>query len=159
MRFLDVTIKETPGSTEIIYPQPLTSHNGHPCLVQVNGENTIHIPVTNPSKKPLKRSTCLGSYEKIERPPSSVILMTREIYNDSVVQQGTRVQRLDKIKSQLNIERFSQRERQELVSVIRRYDALFILDKRELELISVDPVNIKVKDPQPSRSPMYRYPE
>ncbi len=26
-------------------------------------------------------------------------------------------------------------------------------------LISGDPVNIKVKDPQPSRRPMYRYPE
>ncbi len=42
-RFLDVTLKETPGTTLIIHPQPLTSHNGHPCLVQVNGENTIHI--------------------------------------------------------------------------------------------------------------------
>ncbi len=143
-KFLIVTIKEIPGTTLIIYPQPLTSHNGHPCLVQVNGENSIHIPVTNPSKKEkiLKRDTCLGSYEKVEQPPSLAIRTTREIHNDllphsdSVVQHGIRVQRLDKIISQLNLEHLSQRERQELGDVIRRYDALFILDNHELGLIS-----------------------
>ncbi len=82
-KFLDVTVKETPATTLIIYPQPLTSHNGHPCLVQVNGENTIHIPVTNSSKKEtiLKRGTCLGSYEKVEQ-PTSLAIRTREIHND-----------------------------------------------------------------------------
>ncbi len=165
-RFLDVSIKEAPGTTLIIYPQPLTSHNGHPCLVQVNWENTIHIPITNPSKKMiLKRGTCLGSYEKVEQPPSRAIRAVREIHNDllphhdSVVQQGTRAQRLDEIIDQLNVEHLSRRERQELCNVIRRHDALYILDKHELGLISGDPVNIKVKDPQSSRSPMYRYPE
>ncbi len=166
-KFLDVTVKETPGTTLIIYPQPLTSHNGHPCLVQVNGENTTHIPVTNPSKKEriLKRGTCLGSYEKVEQPPSLAIRTTREIHNellphnDLVVQQGTRLQRLDEIISQLNLEHLPQRKRQDLGNVIRRHDALFILDKHELGLISGDPVNIKVRDPQPSRRPMYCYPE
>ncbi len=164
-KFQDVTVKETPGATLITYPQPLITHNGHPCLVHVNEEDTIHIPVTNPSKKEriLKRGTCLGSYEKVEQPPSLAIRTTREInndllpHNDLVVQQGTPVQRLDEIISQLNLEHLSQRERQELGNVTRRHDALFILDKHELGLISDDPVNIKVRDPQPSRSPMYRY--
>ncbi len=69
------------------------------------------------------------------------------------------MQRLDEIMSQLNLEHLSQRERQELSNVIRRHDALFILDKHELGRITGDPVNIKVRDPQPGRSPMYRCPE
>ncbi len=75
------------------------------------------------------------------------------------MQQGTQAQRLDEIIGQLNLEHLSQRERQEFSNVIRRHDALFILDKHELGLISGDPVNIKVKDSQPSRSPINRYPE
>ncbi len=43
--------------------------------------------------------------------------------------------------------------------LIYSQDELFILEKEELGLMKVPPVKISVKDPQPSRGPMYRYPE
>lgn len=50
-RFVPISVKETPNTTLIVYPQPRFLKNAQPCLVKVNDENNIFLPLMNHTKK------------------------------------------------------------------------------------------------------------
>ncbi len=89
-QFIPLQVKEDPGTTLLIHPQPKVSHNTLPFLIKVNVQNTIYLPCVNSTKavKEFKPGTLVGSYELFESdlehlsPETDVILNTREIQND-----------------------------------------------------------------------------
>ncbi len=74
-------------------------------------------------------------------------------------EKGTRNQRLEKLIESQNWQHLTNTEQTQLKQLILEHDPLFILDKNELGLMSGPPAHIKVADPNPSRGPVYRYPE
>ncbi len=90
---------------------------------------------------------------------------THQIHNellpesDEVKGERTRMQRLLKKIDEQNWSHLSSSEQSGLKELILQHDPLFILDDKELGLIKGPPAHIKITDPQPSRMPMYRYPE
>ena len=166
-KFTPIPVKEAPDTTLIIYPQPRFFQNTKPCLVKVNEENNILLPLMNHSKKEktYNKGTILGSYEKVEDPISLRVNATHQIHNelvpksDDVKEEGTRIQRLAKKINEQDWSHLSPPEQSGLRELILQHDPLFILSDKELGLIKGPPAHIKITDPQPSRAPMYRYPE
>ncbi len=104
VKFMPIPVSVDPGTDLIVHPQPRVSHNSHPCLVQVNSEKCICLPLTNATKKEKtsRKGTILGSYKKVEGPPCTKVNITYEIHNDPLpqndhVKQGTRAQRLQEL--------------------------------------------------------------
>ncbi len=166
-QFVPIEVRETPHTNLLVYPQPRCSQSSHPYLVQVTAEQSIYLPLANPTKKQkiFRKGTIVASYEKVEVPSPPKVNAIHQIHNDllphndCVNQNGTRVQRLEKLIKGQNWQHLTKAEQAELEHLILENDPLFILDEKELGLISGPPAHIKVSDPQPSRGPRYRYPE
>ena len=163
--FCEIKVKGTPGEEFIIYPQGRLTHNSHPFVTRVDDNSTIKVPVVNNSKKPIvhKVGTIIGQYEKgkVEHTPQVPL----ELYNDLLPQTdqpqvtGNRGERLRELIHQLDWNYLSEDQKKQLETLVSNHDELFILGKDELGLMKVPPVKISVADPQPSRGPLYRYPE
>ncbi len=146
-RFVPIPIQELPQTTLMVHPQSCFSHNSLPFLVNVTDENTIHVPLVNPTKaqKTFKKGTIVASYEEVDVPPPSEVRATRRIHNDLLpqndqsVQKGTRVQRLRELIKTQKWERLTPTERTKLEALILENDPLFILSDQELGLISGPP--------------------
>ncbi len=167
-QFVPVVVPETPESTLLVYPQPRFCHSSHPFIVNVTSEQSIYVPLVNPTKNHMtfKRGTIGASYEEVKVPPSSSVNATRRcIHNDllpqnySTSEKGTRVQRLRELIKQQSWGHLTSSERAELETLILDNDPLFILSEKELGLISGPLEHIRVSDPHPCRGPRYPYPE
>ncbi|XP_076069574.1 uncharacterized protein LOC143041505 [Oratosquilla oratoria] len=166
-RFITVPVREKPGTCLIVYPQASYSHNGHPYLVDVSEGSSIYVAMVNNSKKRLKyqKGTIIGSYELTRNIPPLRINVTREIHNDllpnyeSAKLEGTRVEKLEEKIREQNWDHLTNREQRELNELILEHERLFILGSDDLGLIEGPPAHIQVNNPQPSRAPIYRYPE
>ncbi len=167
IRFVSVTVKQEPGTTLLVYPQPRFSHNSHPFLVEVNRENAISLPLIIATKcdKTFKPGTILGSCEKVDLAPSPQVNVTQKIHNDLIPQtdqvkhQSTRVHKLRELIKSKNWQHLTRSEQTDLRQLILQHDPQSILDEKELGFISGPPAYIKADDPCPSRGPTYRYPE
>ena len=163
--FCEMKVKGTPGEDLIIYPQGRLTHNSHPFVTRIDDNSVIKVPVVNNSKKPIvhRVGTIIGRYEKgkVEKELNTPL----ELYNDLLPQSdqpqvfGSRKDKLKELINQLDWDYLTDKQKKQLEHLIYNHDELFILGKDELGLLKVPPVKISVADPQPSRGPMYRYPE
>ena len=172
--FIPIVVKEKPGETLLVNPQPQISCNSLPFLTRINEDNAIYLPFINNTKrvKEFKQGTLLGSFE----PLNSEILNniqpqkvhhTLEIQNDllpandqvNTQQNSSRPERLTELIKQQKWNHLTREQKVELKATILESHELFILDKNELGLMKGPPAKINVADPQPSRGPRYRYPE
>ncbi len=132
-----------------------------PSLLGSGHCGTVHLSLANPTEKQeiFRKGTIVASYERVEVPSPPRVNAIHQIHNDllphnvCVNQNGTRVQRLEKLIKGQNWQHLTKAEQAELEQFILENDPLFILDEKELGLISGPPAHIKVSDPQPSRGP------
>ncbi len=166
-QFVPVPVPELAESTLLVYPQPRCSQSSHPFIVNVTNERFIYVPLANPTRKlkTLKKGTIVASYEEVKVPPPIIVNATQRIHNDLLPQndqtsgKGTRTQCLRELITQQSWGHLTPSERAELETLILENDPLFILNEKELGLISGPPEHIRVSDPQPCQGPRYRYPE
>ncbi len=139
-----------------------------PSLLSSGHCRTVHLPPScqlHQKAENLSKGTIVDYYEKVEVPFPPRVNAIHQFHNDQlphndcVHQNGTRVQRLEKLIKGKNWQNLTKSEQVELEQLILENDPLFILDEKELGLISGPPAHIKVSDPQPSRGPRYRYTE
>ena len=162
-------VKENPGESLLIYPCENFSSQVDPLLVTVNKSQQVPVLINNPSKvyRILKAGTVVANYEiyngPIEPPESRVnaaqIENNLEPANDVVIETGSRVERLQHLLNEQSWSHLDASQRSALSEIILKHENLFMLDKSELGTIQGDPAHIRISDPNPSKSPIYRYPE
>jgi len=165
-QFIPFQLKEPPGTTLLVYPQPRVSHNSLPFLTKVNDEKEIYLPFVNNTKstKEFKLGTLVGSYEK-EKFDLESVLMNHKIHNDLLPEsdqskdQGERPERLRELIKRQDWSHLTKSKQKDLTVTLLDNDVLFITHKSELGLMKGPPAKISVADPTPSRGPSYRYPE
>ena len=166
---IQVKVDEQPGSILLVYPQPRYSCQTCLMLVEVSAHQTIPVLVDNLAKvyRFLKAGTLVAHYEKYSGPVDvssarvrhTVVENALEPQGDCVEGTGTRGERLQKLIGQQDWTHLSNDQQKHLSNVVLSHEKLFMLDKKEIGTISGEPAHIAVSNPNPCKSPMYRYPE
>ncbi len=115
----------------------------------------------------MSAGTLLARYEEvkgaseIESPDEHVnkISETLGSDNDNINGRMGRKQKLHQLLEKQDWTHLNEQQKSEVFELILSHAHLFIVDKTELELFKQKPTHIMVKDPNPCRSPVYRYPE
>ncbi|KAK3883664.1 hypothetical protein Pcinc_012043 [Petrolisthes cinctipes] len=171
MEIVHIAVSEPVGLMLLVTPRHTVSRQVHPVLVQVNEQRLIPSMIYNPAKvdKKLEKGTMLGTYELVENSDCVEIVSPKvrktDIVNDmlpdfdTVEGAGTRREKLERLIQEQDWDPLSDEQRQALSSLVLENEALFIVNQQELGTLQGRPVNIKVADPQPCRTSLYRYPE
>ncbi len=173
-QFLPISVKEDPGETLLVQPQPCLTPNHHPLIVTVDENKKVPLPFINDTKgrKTVKPGTLLGTFENISSPTVKVIHQKQatpslEIHNDLLPhndqtrcqESKSRPQRLEELIRQQKWSNLTREQKTILKNIILNHHDLFIVDKNELGLMKGPPAKINISNPEPSRGPRYRYPE
>lgn len=168
---LEIKVEEPAQTMLLVSPYHENSQRGLPFLTTVTGSQTIFFPVINISKqfKTLHPGVLLAHYDvitcqNIEVPESAGCFKTRigdaiGPDNDVVLGNTSRLDKLRQLLLQRDWTHLDLEQRDKLFELVLAHDSLFIVDKGELGLLQTTPAHISVNDPQPCRSPIYRYPE
>ncbi len=173
-QFLSIPVPQKPGETLLVHSQPKINPGVLPFLTKVDESSNIYLPFMNNTKgvKEVKQETLLCTFDSLnfetvndiqtpfERPPL-------DIHNDFLPkndqvppkESSSRTERLTELIKQQQWNHLTREQKSELKSAILDKHKLFIIDKRESDLMKEPPAKINVADPQPSRGPRYRYPE
>ena len=143
-----------------------------PLVLQVSKEKEIFLPFVNTTKavRVLKGGTLLGEYYKIHEKvieENDVACKKIKIHNDLMpknpidenICEGNREEKFQKIIEQQDWSHLSGDQQTELTEMLLKHHPVFIVEPNELGKFKDVQAHIVVSDPQPVRSPMYRYPE
>ena len=167
-----VNVKEEPDTLLEFTSKVADCPTSSALCLRVNEEQEVFLPFINNTRarKTLKIGTLLGEYRVIKEDDVSDAVgqcRTTKIKNDLIPPSisenhqhvGTREERLQQVFSRQDYSHLSEDQQQELQEMLGNNQSVFILDDKELGKFEGIQAHINVSDPQPVRSPMYRYPE
>ena len=167
---VEVKVDEEPNTVVIVEAKHHCVQNGIPLVMSVTREKTLIVPIFNNTKAglTLQPGTLLVTYQPVQddlveaEDPSVTIANIREAIgpeNDHVHDRKTRWEKLQSILDARNWSHLEPAQKDLLFDLVKKHQDLFIVHPRELGLIQAEPAHIQVSDPNPCRTPLYRYPE
>ena len=167
---VEVKVDEEPNTVVVVEAKHHCVQNGIPLVMSVTREKTLIVPIFNNTKAglTLQPGTLLVTYQQVKddlveaEDPSVTIANIREAIgpeNDHVHDRKTRWEKLQSILDARNWSHLEPAQKDLLFDLVKKHQDLFIVHPRELGLIQAEPAHIQVSDPNPCRTPLYRYPE
>ena len=142
-------------------------------FIQTVKDGMLWAPVSNASKVKIKinAGTIMGRYEVIKEEDIELTQHPVEDAKVNTIREDMGPQ-IDQVKGSMNREKklmaliekkdwshLNQVQKNETHELILKHKELFMVDKNELGLIQQEPAHINVKDHNPCRTQIYRYPE
>ena len=166
---LELPVEEPVHTVLLINPKHANTQRGLPIITTVTSNKTIFFPVINNTKQHIKLlpGILLAQYEvvndtEIENPSEAGCLKTTigdsiGPNNDVIVGNLSRQEKLQQILDNRDWTHLTPNQKEELFKIVLAHDPVFIVDKGELGLLQTTPAQINIKNPQPCRSPTYRF--
>lgn len=169
VKVIQVIVNEQTGSSLVVYPQPKYSSQTCAMLVEVDHRQTIPVLVDNLSKvhKFIKAGTTVACYDhysnSIENSVTQVCYtqIENELLpkNDCPCDEGARREKLQKLISEQNWTHLSSEQQGKLSNAVVSHENLVMINSKEMGAISSELAHISVSNPNPCRTPIYRFPE
>ena len=167
-----VHIDEPPGTIIEFSTQNDKCQTSAPLCLEVTGTKTVFLPFVNNTKLSvtIKVGTLIGSYQELNprdiEEPISMCRKTKiqngllpesvELNHDH---EHTRESKIKKLISQQDWSHLTADQQKQLGRMLCENHSVFIREKNEMGKFHDVQAHINVTDPNPVRSPTYRYPE
>lgn len=167
--FIELEITEGNNNLIVAYPHHRMIQPGLALLLKIVG-GKVYLPIINNTKEKskLRAGTLLTKSEWVEEQDIEVEDTNRLVNkiseamgpeNDNVTGQLSRAQKLNRLLEKQDWSHLDEKQKSEMFEIVLCHANLFVVDKKELRLIKQKPAHIQIKDPNPCRSAVYRYPE